>query len=165
MTTSDTRVDGAGSGHEGGDSVPAGPGTAKEADVTLHGVRHELGISAELTELARVRAWARGVLHGLPATVVTTAITVVDELTSNALRHGQAPYQVRLLPGAAKLRIEVDDGSAESARRRAQSDRGGRGLLLVERCAAAWGQLRRPGGKTLWAELAVTDQGPVTAHG
>lgn len=165
MTSSDTRVDGAGSGHDQGGGVPAWPGTAKEADVTLRGVRHELGISAELTELARVRAWVRSVLHGFPATVVTTAIMVVDELTSNALRHGQAPYQVRLLPGAAKLRIEVDDGSGESARRRAPSDRGGRGLLLVERCAAAWGQLRRPDGKTLWAELPTTDPEPGAAHG
>jgi hypothetical protein len=80
-----------------------------------------------------------------------------EELTSNALRHGRAPYHVRLLPGAAKLRIEVDDGGGEPARRRAPSDQGGRGLLLLERCAAAWGQLRRPSGKTLWVELVTDD--------
>ncbi|RSD07913.1 ATP-binding protein [Amycolatopsis eburnea] len=130
----------------------------------LRGVRHELGISAELTELARVRHWVRSVLCGLPANVVSTAVMVVDELTSNALRHGRAPYHVRLLPGAAKLRIEVDDGGGEAARRRTPSDDGGRGLLLVERCAAAWGQLRRAGGKTLWAEL-VTDPDPAGARG
>ncbi|NBH05219.1 ATP-binding protein [Amycolatopsis sp. SID8362] len=125
----------------------------------LRDVRHELGISAELTELARVRQWVRSVLCGLPASVVSTAVMVVDELASNALRHGRAPYHVRLLPGVAKLRIEVDDGGGETARRRTPSDDGGRGLLLVERCAAAWGQLRRAGGKTLWAEL-ITDPAP-----
>src|SRR6185437_16119785 len=87
MTASNTRVDepGAGRGESGG---------------------FELGISAELTELAKVRHWVRTVLRGFPANVVSTAVMVVDELTSNALRHGRAPYHVRLLPGAAKLRIE-----------------------------------------------------------
>ncbi|MGW3965201.1 ATP-binding protein [Amycolatopsis sp. NPDC005003] len=126
----------------------------------LRSVRHELGISPELSELARVRT----VLRGFPAHFVGTAVMVVDELTSNALRHGRAPYHVRLLPGAARLRIEVDDSGGENARRRAPSDHGGRGLLLVERCAAAWGQLRRPSGKTLWAELA-TDPDPAGARG
>ncbi|MEQ0564051.1 ATP-binding protein [Amycolatopsis sp. NEAU-NG30] len=130
----------------------------------LRTVRHELGISPELTELARVRHWVRTVLRGFPAAVVGTAVMVVDELTSNALRHGRAPYHVRLLAGAARVRIEVDDGAGEPARRKPPSDHGGRGLLLVERCAAAWGQLRRPSGKTLWAEL-VTDPGPAAAHG
>ncbi|MCR6481976.1 ATP-binding protein [Amycolatopsis sp. OK19-0408] len=130
----------------------------------LRGVRHEIGISAELSELAKVRHWVRAVLCDLPANVISTAVMVVDELTSNALRHGRAPYHVRLLPGAAKLRIEVDDAGGEPARRRTPSDQGGRGLLLVERCAAAWGQLRRPSGKTLWAELA-TDPGPAGARG
>jgi signal transduction histidine kinase len=164
MTTSEIRVSGAGSGHEEGEAFFPGPGTAKEADVKLRAVRHELGITAELTELARVRHWVRSVLGGFPAHVVSTAVMVVDELTSNALRHGRAPYHVRLLPGAAKLRIEVDDGAGEPARRRLPSDHGGRGLLLVERCAAAWGQLRRPSGKTLWAELA-TEPGPAGARG
>jgi anti-sigma regulatory factor (Ser/Thr protein kinase) len=158
MTTSDTRVSGPGSGHEEGEPLPAGSGTVKEADVKLRAVRHELGITADLIELAKVRQWVRTVLRGFPANVVSTAVTVMDELTSNALRHGRAPYHVRLLPGAAKVRIEVDDGGGEPARRRPPSDHGGRGLLLVERCAAAWGQLRRPGGKTLWAEL-TTDPG------
>ncbi|MEU4251715.1 ATP-binding protein [Amycolatopsis sp. NPDC026612] len=130
----------------------------------LRMTRHELGISPELSELARVRSWVRTVLRGFPANVVSTAVMVVDELTSNALRHGRAPYYVRLLPGAAKLRIEVDDSADEPARRRAGGDRGGRGLLLVERCAAAWGQLRRPRGKTLWAEL-ITDPEPVGVRG
>ncbi|WP_086679368.1 ATP-binding protein [Amycolatopsis pretoriensis] len=131
--------------------------------MNLRAIRHELGITAELSELAKVRHWVRTVLREFPANVVSTAVMVVDELTSNALRHGRAPYHVRLLPGAAKLRIEVDDGGGEPARRRAPSDQGGRGLLLVERCAAAWGQLRRPSGKTLWAELTTDD--PAGARG
>ncbi|GAB3164512.1 ATP-binding protein [Amycolatopsis stemonae] len=164
MTASGTRVSGPGSGHEDGEGFTAGSGTAKEADVNLRSVRHELGITAELSELAKVRHWVRAVLRGLPSHVVSTAVMVVDELASNALRHGRAPYHVRLLPGGAKLRIEVDDGGGEPARRRTPNDHGGRGLLLVERCAAAWGQLRRPSGKTLWAEL-TTDQDPAGAHG
>jgi anti-sigma regulatory factor (Ser/Thr protein kinase) len=164
MTSSDTRVGGPGSGHPEGDDVPTGSGTAKEADMNLRSVWHELGITADLGELAKVRGWVRTVLRDFPASVVTTAVMVVDELTSNALRHGRAPYHVRLLTGAAKLRIEVDDGGGEPARRRTPSDQGGRGLLLVERCAATWGQLRRAGGKTLWAELA-TEPDPTGAHG
>lgn len=164
MTSSDTRVSEPGSGHEVGDGFPSGSGTAKETDVKLRGVRHEIGMSAELTELAKVRQWVRTVLCDLPANVISTAVMVVDELASNALRHGRAPYHVRLFPGAAKLRIEVDDAGGEPARRRTPSDQGGRGLLLIERCAAAWGQLRRPTGKTLWAEL-TTDPDPASARG
>src|SRR5436305_14617996 len=117
MTASDTRVGGPGSGHEEGEGRSPGPGTAKEADVKLRMVPHDLDVSAELTELAKVRHWVRTVLRGFPANLVSTAVMVVDELTSNALRHGRAPYHVRLLPGAAKLRIEVDDSCRESARR------------------------------------------------
>jgi anti-sigma regulatory factor (Ser/Thr protein kinase) len=164
MTSSDTRVGEPGPGHPEGDDIPTGPGTAKETDMSLRSVRHELGLTADLTELAKVRGWVRTVLRDFPASVVMTAVMVVDELASNALRHGRAPYHVRLLTGAAKLRIEVDDGGGELARRRAPSDQGGRGLLLVERCAAAWGQLRRPSGKTLWAEL-TTEPDPAGARG
>lgn len=138
MTASDTRVGGAGSGHEEGDGFSPGPGTAKEADVNLRAIRHELGITAELTELAKVRHWVRTVLRGLPANVVSTAVMVVDELTSNALRHGRAPYHVRLLTGAAKLRIEVDDGGGEPARRRTPSDQAAAGSCW-------WSAARRPG--------------------
>ena len=115
--------------------------------------RHELDVGADLSKLAKVRRWARTVLGDLPANVVSTAVIVLDELTSNALRHGRAPYHVRLLLGSGQLRIGVDDAIDVIVRRRTPSELGGRGLHLVERCAAAWGQLRRPRGKTMWAEL------------
>lgn len=170
MTTSGARVGEPGSGHEEGDDIPSGPGTVKEADVNLRFDRHEIGITADLSELAKVRSWVRTVLGGFPASVVTTAVMVVDELASNALRHGHAPYHVRLLPSAAKVRIEVDDGSGETARRRTPSDQAAAGCCwsnaVRPRGASSAGPPARPCGpswpRTRGPMAERVDTAPVT---
>ncbi|MEV6908571.1 ATP-binding protein [Amycolatopsis sp. NPDC051071] len=112
-----------------------------------------LAVGSDLTELARVRAWARAELRDVAEDDLMDTILVLDELVSNALRHAKPPRQVRLLRLPGRVRIEVDDSGENLATPRPASDNGGRGLPLIEACAAAWGQDRREDGKTVWAEL------------
>jgi len=83
-----------------------------------------LEVADDLSEPAAVRAWADRLLLDLPGHVRQDVVTVVDELTSNALRHGEPPRQVRLLR-----------------------------LGLVANLSVAWGQWQRSTGKTVWAEI------------
>jgi Histidine kinase-like ATPase domain len=79
---------------------------------------------------------------------------VVSELASNVVRHARTPYQVALRAQSA-IRIEVSDRSPAAPRRR-DLDLGaatGRGLQIVELCAARWGYELVPGGKVVWAEV------------
>ncbi|HEV7651893.1 MAG TPA: ATP-binding protein [Actinophytocola sp.] len=110
-------------------------------------------ITGELTELSRVRQWARRLLADLDADMLIDALAVVDELTSNALRHGEAPYRVHLHRTDGRLRVEVADGSTEPAAPRTPAADGGRGLLLVQAYSLGWGQEPHDGGKVVWAEL------------
>lgn len=112
-----------------------------------------LVITGELTELARVRHWARQRLADLADDMLIDALAVVDELASNALRHAQAPFRVRLSRVDSALRIEVADGSTTPATPRDPSPDGGRGLLLVDAYSRGWGQETHPDGKIVWAEL------------
>lgn len=119
--------------------------TAEPAEVLV--------ITGELTELSRVRQWARMRLADLGEDMLIDALAVVDELTSNALRHGIGPNRVRLHRTDGRLRVEVADGSSVPAAPRTPGTDGGRGLLLVEAYSLGWGQDRHENGKIVWAEL------------
>jgi hypothetical protein len=119
-----------------------------------------LVISDELTELARVRRWARQVLADVDEDVLVDALAVIDELTSNALRYSRPPYRVGLRRGNGTLRVEVADGSTDPATPRPPSVDGGRGLLLVAAYSLGWGQKTHPDGKIVWAELDLAAAPP-----
>lgn len=81
-----------------------------------------------------------------------------DELMTNALVHtdGVGGISMRLTP-EGRIRIEVEDTSSALPRRREADDWAvsGRGLMLVDRLADAWGVEPRGGGKCVWCEFAV----------
>ncbi|MCX5609583.1 MULTISPECIES: SpoIIE family protein phosphatase [unclassified Streptomyces] len=82
-----------------------------------------------------------------------------DELITNALVHTDDGADVGMrLTAEGRIRIEVEDTSSALPRRREAGDWAvsGRGLLLVERLADAWGVEPRGGGKCVWCEFAVT---------
>lgn len=112
-----------------------------------------LVITGDLTELSRVRQWARKLLADLGEDMLIDALAVVDELTSNALRHSNGPYGIRLHRTDGRLRVEVADGSTEQAAPRTPGADGGRGLLLIEAYSLGWGQEPHEDGKVVWAEL------------
>ncbi|WP_326954369.1 ATP-binding protein [Amycolatopsis sp. NBC_01286] len=136
------------------DATPTESGVLADVDAIDETV--ETTVKADLKELARVRGWARAVLPDLTAELLTDIVMVLDELVSNALRHAKPPVRVRLRRNRGKLRIEIDDGSPTAAAPTSPSSKGGRGMRIIEKTSVAWGQLRRPGGKTVWAELALS---------
>ncbi|MFD8915999.1 SpoIIE family protein phosphatase [Streptomyces sp. NPDC059575] len=89
---------------------------------------------------------------------------VTDELVTNVLMHteGSAAVTLRVLDGPErKLRVEVEDSSSALPRRREAGAEGvsGRGLLLVELLADRWGVEARGGGKAVWCEFEVREEG------
>lgn len=116
-----------------------------------------LDVGTDLTESARVRAWARAGLTDLTEEALADTILVLDELVSNALRHGKSPRRVRLTRSPGRVRIDVDDADRTPAVPRPPSEDGGRGLTLIDACSSAWGQEVRDDGKTVWAELTYPE--------
>ncbi|WP_203600999.1 SpoIIE family protein phosphatase [Streptomyces sp. SID9727] len=106
---------------------------------------------------AAVRAWGAGDR----ADEVELA---ADELVTNALMHtdGGAIVTIRVLTGPERrLRVDVEDRSSALPRRRDAGDAGvsGRGLLLVDQLADAWGVESRGTGKCVWSEFVVPPRG------
>ncbi|MFC9431108.1 ATP-binding protein [Streptomyces sp. NPDC056987] len=94
------------------------------------------------------------------------AAQIVAELASNAALHGRVAgrdFRVALiLRAAGTLRIEVTDARGEelpaAVRGADAEDESGRGLILVDSLADAWGVVQGPPPcKTVWAELALVD--------
>lgn len=83
-----------------------------------------------------------------------------DELTTNALMHtdGGAIVTIRVLTGPERrLRVDVEDRSSALPRRRDAGESGvsGRGLMLVDQLADAWGVESRGTGKCVWCEFVI----------
>lgn len=83
------------------------------------------------------------------------AVLLVSELVTNAVLHARSEVVVALSVRAEAVRIEVWDTSRAMpvTRHYAADASTGRGLLLVEELADAWGTDAGPEGKTVWFEL------------
>ncbi|MEW2626234.1 SpoIIE family protein phosphatase [Streptomyces sp. NPDC048106] len=88
-----------------------------------------------------------------------TAELVVSELVTNAIRYASRPIRLRLIHDAATLICEVSDAShtAPHPRRARTFDEGGRGLMLVAQLSRRWGSRHTADGKTIWAELPLSE--------
>ncbi|WP_432833196.1 ATP-binding protein [Dactylosporangium sp. CA-092794] len=94
---------------------------------------------------------------GLPH-LTRGAVMVGHELVANALRHGVPPAVLRLLLRGDAVVIEVGDGSEQLphiAEIDNQTSTSGRGMWIVSKLARSWGVRAHPGGKTVWAEIAL----------
>jgi len=82
---------------------------------------------------------------------------LLSELATNAINHARSPFSVVVRYDGQRLRIDVEDSSplVPLMRTPSSDDTGGRGLLLVDALAAAWGVTPRPDGKRVWFELPV----------
>ncbi|MFC4911984.1 ATP-binding protein [Actinomadura gamaensis] len=92
--------------------------------------------------------------------MVDDAVLVADELFANAMQ--AAPGQAIGLRVALLERfvvVEVEDPSPGRAAPREADDEGGRGLMIVDALSAYWGQRPEPGGKTVYALLAIPRNG------
>jgi anti-sigma regulatory factor (Ser/Thr protein kinase) len=101
---------------------------------------------------------------------VESAVLLVSEAVTNVLVHtdGDAVLlaQITGMPGTRRLHVDVGDRSDEMPHRRSPGEMAssGRGLLLMEELADAWGVDPRGDGKATWFELYETlpeqDAGP-----
>ncbi|MFF5564668.1 ATP-binding protein [Streptomyces sp. NPDC012623] len=96
------------------------------------------------------------------AALEDSAVLVVSELVTNAVRHADVPpgreIETRFHMVPRGLRIEVHDACSEQPERRPVSEEAceGRGLTIVEALTDTWGVADRPGvGKAVWALLCL----------
>ena len=88
-----------------------------------------------------------------------TAVLIVSELVTNAVRHastGRPLVALRLETAGASVRIEVHDDDPRWPEPSAPDvlDESGFGFVLVSALAAKWGVNDTAAGKAVWAELA-----------
>ncbi|HEY3671860.1 MAG TPA: ATP-binding protein [Acidimicrobiia bacterium] len=92
---------------------------------------------------------------------------LATELVANVVTHVGTPMTLRVCRGTSTVRVEIEDPSPEVpvVRHPDAADEHGRGVLLVDRLANAWGIEPRPDGKTVWFELAVSTATAEVHHG
>ncbi|MFE3857247.1 ATP-binding protein [Streptomyces griseorubiginosus] len=88
---------------------------------------------------------------------VETIELLASEVIANAVLYSAAPCDVAVTRADERLRVEVTDTnpSLPSAVDAGPDDECGRGLLLVDALADAWGVQPDPRGKVTWFEIAV----------
>lgn len=88
--------------------------------------------------------------------LVDDAGLIATELVSNAIRHVGGDVLVAVVVSERYLHVSVRDESPEPPRRTMPDPNGGgRGLMLVDAIATAWGSTTTEGGKVVWATLTL----------
>ncbi len=115
---------------------------------------------AEPARIAGARRQVRELLHDwADAEQVDSAVLMVSEMVTNVLVHtdGDALLVAEAAGerGVRRLRVEVADASDELPHKRHPGEMAssGRGVLLMEMLADAWGVDPRGEGKSIWFEL------------
>ncbi|MCT2541701.1 SpoIIE family protein phosphatase [Streptomyces atratus] len=115
---------------------------------------------AEPERIAAARQQMRELLHDwADPEQVDAAVLMISEMATNVLVHtdGDALMLAQATGehGGRRLRVEVSDGSDELPHRRRPGEMAssGRGLVLMEMLADAWGVDPRGAGKSIWFEL------------
>lgn len=123
---------------------------------------------AEPERIAAARQQLRDLLHDwADPEQVDAAVLMVSEMATNVLVHtdGDALLLAQATGehGERRLRVEVSDGSDElpHKRRPGEMASSGRGLVLMEMLADAWGVDPQGAGKSIWFEL--NESGPEEA--
>jgi serine/threonine-protein kinase RsbW len=139
--------------HDSGDAgLPPSPagglGWSRQLPLSPSGQAPGLARQAARDALA---AWR---LEGL----TETAVLLVSELVTNAIRHastGGSAIVLRLETAGGWLRIEVHDAEPgqPAPRPLAGLEESGFGLVLVDAMADKWGVRQTVNGKAVWAEL------------
>ena len=121
-----------------------------------------MAVLARETRSASVaRSWLRGFLDeaGIPEPVQADAALVISELVTNALRHGLGEIVARAtIGGDGHVDVSVTDSGAEQPELQAArpaSASAASGLHVVAQVSDEWGVAQFPGGKTVWARIAI----------
>ena len=83
---------------------------------------------------------------------------LATELVANVVTHVGAPMTLRVQRGPSTMRVEIEDPSTEVpiVRHPNPAEEHGRGVLLIDELADAWGVEPRADGKTVWFEIDVS---------
>lgn len=111
------------------------------------------------TSVGAARRFVRDVLRSrhIPDRVVETVELLTSEVVTNAVVHAGSGPQVTVRVDGDRVRVAVRDRSAELPARRLGPVDGlsGRGVVIVDELASAWGiERERGGGKRVWFEVA-----------
>ena len=111
------------------------------------------------TSVGAARRFVRDVLMSRHVSdgVVDTVELLTSEVVTNAIIHGRSGPQLAVTVDGDVVRVAVQDLSPEvPVRRRGRlDDVSGRGVVIVEELATAWGVDRQTNGsKRVWFEVA-----------
>ena len=129
---------------------PGGPsGTERILRLALPSDASAVRLARQITRDA-LAAWHLAQLE-------ETAVLLVSELVTNAVRHAADTGAVglELASTGTQLRMEIQDGDPgwRQMDSVADCDESGYGFLLVDSLADRWGLRRVCAGKAVWAEL------------
>lgn len=143
-----------------------GCGCGTTATVVPHRVRRTMltVAQAEPERIADGRLQLRELLHDWASPEqVDSAVLLLSEVLTNVLVHTDNDAlmfaEISGEAGHRRIRIEVTDTSDHLPHRRSPGElaSSGRGLLLIEMLAHAWGVEPRGQGKSIWFELHESD--------
>lgn len=124
-------------------------GTRWNVQMTLPTASRSVRLAREATRDA-LTTWRLAYLE-------ETAVLLVSELVTNAVRHarGNDAITLELQAAGTRLRIEVADADSRwpQPRTPAGFDGSGYGFVLVDALAGKWGVRETATGKAVWAEL------------
>ncbi|MEU5263837.1 ATP-binding protein [Amycolatopsis sp. NPDC021455] len=111
---------------------------------------------AGVPDLTSARRWAEATLAALGERHRVDALIVVGELLENAYVHAGGPHQLRIHQALdpCVVTVAVADAGTGEPRPRVPGRTGGRGLLMVDQLAFAWGVSHHDDGKVVWARLS-----------
>ena len=125
-------------------------------------IDRSLNLPADPSSAATARRFVANVLEEwqVPG-LVDTVTLLVSELVTNAVLHARTECELVLRLRDRVLRVEVHDRSPVAPSRRLyEADAGtGRGMLLIEALASAWGADAGDAGKQVWFEVDGEDLG------
>jgi anti-sigma regulatory factor (Ser/Thr protein kinase) len=126
--------------------------------VTIRSIEVRTMLNPHPTSVGAARRFVRDVLMSrqIDDGVVDTVELLTSEVVTNAIVHGRSGPQLVVEIGEDVVRVAVRDLSPQEPVRRLGrlDDISGRGVVIVEELALAWGvELVRGGGKQVWFEV------------
>jgi len=115
-------------------------------------------LTSHPTSVGAARRFVRDVLMSrqVPDGVVDTVELLTSEVVTNAIVHGKSGPQLAVEVDAHVVRVAVRDLAADLPVRQHGhlDDVSGRGVIIVEKLASAWGVERESNGaKRVWFEV------------
>ncbi len=111
---------------------------------------------ADVAQLPRVRAEVRVLLDGTDPELRDRLVLALDEMASNALRHGGGRVRAAVRRAGSAWLLEVTDSAADQPPTLAvgrDPSQGGLGLYLIAELSSAHGWYAEDGTKHVWAVL------------